>query len=390
MSVVFRLGTVRALKAPCLVAAFVCAATVILASCSDNRQYSGTVFVDSDPPPPRDADLDRAVDADLETEDGTGGEPVCQELDLPVIRVTPKVLVVLDRSNSMTMSGHWNPVREALVELTHDFDRRLAFGLMTFPEFEGSGACTRTSQACASPSSPVIGCAPGTAASIERVLSDLGTCGGTPIAETLEAAIDEFIDFDSPVRVPEMQAAGAYLLLATDGAPNCNENLDGETCRCTGTPAGCAETPLNCLDDARTLEAIERFAELDIQVFVLGIMASRWQDVLDEMSRRGGTERAYMIENQEAIAATFEEITRGLTTCEVAFRDPGPVADPALVNFYIDGVPVPLSDGDRCGWGWRWSDDRHRRVTFCGPFCEMLRDGEVDDVVATFGCPSLI
>jgi hypothetical protein len=371
-----------------LLAASLLAVSSASSSCSDERQFSGTLFVDSGPPPRWDADVDQDESDDAAPQ--PDGDPICEELDLPVIRVTPKVLIVLDRSNSMLTSGHWNPVREALIDLTARLEKRLAFGLMVFPEFEGSHACTRSSESCSSPREPTIRCEPRNASKIERLLEELDTCGGTPTAPTLDAALGAFLEIDSPIRVPEAQSAGSYVLLATDGAPNCNDELDGETCRCTGTPAGCAELALNCLDAERTYGAIDRLADLDIQIFVLGILVSRWRDVLDEMARRGGTGQASMAEAHDEIYERFDEITRDLTTCEVAFRDPGPVADPTLVNFYINGRRVPLSDGDMCGWGWRWSDESHRRVTFCGPYCELLRDGLVDEVIATFGCPSLI
>ena len=60
-----------------------------------------------------------------------------------------------------------------------------------------------------------------------------------------------------------LQAARAYLdtlaadghpkfiLLATDGAPNCNDALDGSSCACTNPLGGCILNPGNCLDDAR-------------------------------------------------------------------------------------------------------------------------------------------
>lgn len=359
---------------------------LLLVGCDETRRYGALVAPDASPS----VDADQTDDEpEVGADSSADADGVCAEIDLPVIRVTPRVLIVLDRSNSLNERDHWEALREAVIDLGRQTERKLALGLMLFPETEGRRACDGYLNQCEAPSDPSLRCRPGHAGEIEDRLMATSPCGGTPTAATLRAAAQAFVEFESPTRVPSSPGAGDYLLLATDGAPNCNDAVDDSTCRCTST-LGCDDFPLNCLDDQATLEAIDALTSLGVSTFVLGIRASQWADVLDAMASAGGTDRAYLAIDHQDIVEALEAIAAGLTTCEVAFLEPGLQADPELVNFYLDGERVDRASGDDCREGWRWTDDSQRRVVFCGSACDALRSGDVDEVRATFGCTNLI
>lgn len=360
---------------------------------SGDRKLPGLCCLDAGLEHPLDADQDGAADASRDAESDSDLPDtglVCDELELPVVRVTPRVLIVLDRSNSMGYDGYWDPVREAIYSVTSALEPRIAFGLMVFPRADGRQACADAVNPCEPARSPLISCGARNANRIRRELRDLDTCGGTPTAMTLDAAAEYFREIPSIDHVPRARDSLGHVLLATDGAPNCNSGLPGGTCRCTGSRDACEDLSENCLDEVRTYEAISDLRAVEVDVYVLGIDISEWVDVLGEMAARGGTEAAYMADEPLQIEEALESITEGLTTCEVVVRPPEPVADPDKVNFYVEDVRVPRdTDGD-CDEGWTWMDDQHVYVEFCGSWCERLRSGEVDDVIATFGCPTLI
>lgn len=354
-----------------------------LHACSGDRQLPGQLQRDGSISP-REGGVVSSGDVDLsDVADGR-----CGELDLPVVRVTPRVLFILDRSFSMIESRNWDTVRAAMTEVVDELEWRLAFGLMVFPATGGPTACDEGLNGCSSPNSPIIGCSPGHGREIANAIETMQTCGGTPTAPSVQAAADYFAERLDPTHIPSGRWAPSYVVLATDGAPNCNGDLDGERCRCTAV-VGCEWSANNCLDDDRTFTAIEELTAEGIPLFVLGISASAWQDVLDEMALRGGTGRAFMADEPETVFEALVSITEGLTTCEVEIGDPGPAVDPELVNFTIDGETVPMAAEDECSNGWRWVDDQYRRVVFCGTACERLRSGEIDLVRATFGCPTV-
>lgn len=365
-------------------------ALIALMSCDSNRQIDSGISLDGGPDSGPEVDGDADSDRDADSDEGDADGAICDEMALSVLRVTPRVLIVLDRSNSMLFDGHWRPVSEALIEVTRALQSRIAFGLMVFPRADGRRACGHGENECEPASAPSVSCRARAAGAIRGVLESTDPCGGTPTAPTLQAAAETFREPPPLDHVPSSAVALGYVVLATDGAPNCNEDLDGAGCRCTDRVGSCEDFSLNCLDDERTYEAIESLQEVDVRVYVLGISASDWVDVLDEMALRGGTEAAYMVEEASEFQEALESITEGLTTCEVVLSDPSPVADPELVNLYIEGERVPQDGEGECQEGWSWADEDHDRVVFCGSWCDRLKAGEIDEVTATFGCPTLI
>ena len=330
-----------------------------------------------------DADAD-GVDEDISLPDipDTPGE-VCDEDDFAIARVIPDMLIVLDRSNSMFDDGYWNPARDAIYAVTGALDFEIWFGLMIFPNVTGAGICSGLSNQCEPGHEPVVGVGEGNAFNILDSLGAMVTCGGTPIAVTLQNArayLDTLAADDHP----------KFVLLVTDGAPNCNDALPGGSCTCTNPMGGCILNPSNCLDDVRTISIIEDMRAAGIQVFVMGIGTSTWMGTLDAMAAAGGTGSAFLAEDTAAISTTFEEIAGSVATCEFDMRPPSPLADPMLVNFYFDGTPVPGDADGTCDAGWAWMDAEHTRIQFCGDYCNSIMTHAVTEITATWGCPTIL
>jgi hypothetical protein len=342
------------------------------------------VDADADADGDADADADADADGDADVDGDTDWDGICDEEAFPIALLTPDMLIVLDRSNSMQEAGHWDPVRAAIYSVTEALDDIVWFGLMVFPNVEEPDACVDRDNQCAAARAPLIDCAVTTSADIRTTLTDMPTCGGTPIASTLASARTYLTALAPTTGHP------SYVVLATDGAPNCNPGLDGATCTCTAPVGGCVPNMLNCLDDARTNDVIDALRAAGIGVFVIGIAVSDWRAVLDEMASRGGTGAAIMADDPASIQAAFEAVTGAVSSCEFEIGEPDPSADPDLVNFYFDGDRVPFDADGLCDDGWLWVDEGHTRVRFCGPRCEALRDRDVAEVRATFGCPTLI
>jgi hypothetical protein len=84
----------------------------------------------------------------------------------------------------------------------------------------------------------------------------------------------------------------------------------------------------------------------------------------------------------------FDSISSSIVSCIYDVREPSATADPGLVNFYFDGEVVGYDPA--CTDGWRWTDDTHLQVEFCGAACEQLEDGEVELIQARFGCATIL
>ena len=311
---------------------------------------------------------------------------ICGEDEFNVGRVIPDMLILLDRSRSMTMSEPplWNVIRDALVTVTSATDDGIWFGLMSFPNSIPPDECLRSSNQCSAPTDALVPVGLGTSGEIERTLDDMDTCGATPTAMSLQGAhqyLRSLAD-DHP----------KYILLATDGAPNCNTSLDGDTCRCT--TGNCRRDNEYCLDDARTYTVLDEACADGISTFVLGMGgASEWVDVLEQMADHGCTDTYYAAQDPEQIQEALDEITGSIVTCqyEVNCAD---ILDTSKVNYYFDGEVVPRDTSHENGWDWidpcDSTSDTRGAIEFFGSHCESIMNREVGTISATYGCPTAI
>jgi hypothetical protein len=94
--------------------------------------------------------------------------------------------------------------------------------------------------------------------------------GGTPTGPSLR-----YIS-----ALPELQETGRadFVLLLTDGVPNCNESYPNPypnpACRCTLASSDCSFVPtIGCMDDVGSIAAIQELRSKDIRTIVMGFGA---------------------------------------------------------------------------------------------------------------------
>jgi hypothetical protein len=341
----------------------------------------GTVEVVAEPDVTAEPDMD-AVEPipDLVEE-----EPTCAESTISMIEVVPDVLILLDRSGSMMTDipvppyrPLWHIITRAILEIVESpRDDEVWFGLMTFP-------------------GPSCGCDPplpgdilvepvvGAHDAIDDAFSGLEVCGGTPTSTSLQSALGYLVT--STTDHPK------YVLLATDGAPNCNPYLDPSTCTCT-SPAGCPYGEW-CLDDELTYDVLDMLCEAGIKTFVLGMMGWTYEYhwVLQNMATHGCTHRFYAADDPEEIDGALDDIMRYVADCNVGVRC-SRIPDPELVNFYLrpDGTVIPRSLEHEIGWDWvEACEDGSSvgQVAFFGEHCDHLLDRGLDGVRGAHGCPT--
>ena len=177
-------------------------------------------------------------------------------------------------------------------------------------------------------------------------------------------------------------------MLVTDGVPNCNSSLDGDTCTCLDTETGCSGRPTACLDDAATYAAIDGLLADGVLTYVMAL--GRWagadRDVLDNMAVHGGTGHFYAAEDTGAMLSVFEEIMGTIVVSCIFDLHPDDTVDPTQVNLYVGGELVPRDPSRGDGWDYLDEDT----VEFYGPSCEGILSGDVTAVSAAYGCPTVL
>ncbi|MBW2261828.1 MAG: VWA domain-containing protein [Deltaproteobacteria bacterium] len=325
---------------------------------------------------------DSTTPADVVHEYGDPGwEEVCGEEDLPLeYEVNSDVLIVLDRSGSMMLM--LNNLKTAVNTVASASEEKIWFGLMPFPNSVPPGDCAliRPLTECNAPTTPAVMLGPLKAADIASTLVGLTICGSTPTSQTLVNA-HAYLSSTST-------GHSQYVLLATDGVPNCNSSLDPSTCECLDTDTGCVGRPEACLDDAATYAALDALLADGIPTYVLGMGA--WlgtdREIMNNMAEHGGTTSFYPAETPAGLLSAFEAI---MGTVVVSCRfdiHPGEEVDPTKVNFYIDGEIVPRDTSHAAGWDYVDEDT----IEFYGVWCDRIMSGGISGVTATFGCPTLL
>jgi hypothetical protein len=320
---------------------------------------------------------------------------VCACLDLPLLTDVPNMYFVLDRSGSMSQGSKWDVLRSVVGTTVLALGPRINLGAAVFPS-AAHGGCFAGDEVM----SPRQGDAPAgvrgqTFFTFASAVDAVYPNGGTPTAATLRALL------------PKLKALSGrtYVVLATDGGPNCNavggctvdqcipniENVSS-TCKPNTAPNCCDVSlygPGNCLDSDATVAAVQALRDADIPVYVIGVFGSGpYADVLDRAAQAGGTARDtkpfyYAVESTDSapLASALAQIAAKIAgTCVLGLH--GKV-DPAHVNVFLDGAVVPQDPVNG------WSIDGNT-VTLLGATCDEVMSGKALEIRIVAGCPTVI
>ncbi len=329
---------------------------------------------------------------------GCGTKPdgsLCECLDVPLFVDAPTIYFVLDRSGSMESQNKWDQVRVTVGKIMRSLGPRASFGAMMFPGPSQTDVCAPGKEIMpVTPGDPPSSGVDGPATTQLLNATRVAPRGGTPTGSTLEAARARLAG--TPGR--------AYVILATDGAPNCNPNAGCGYDRCQPNiedvpgcpkqgPFNCCEPPdgyrENCTDATSTLGAIKGLQNAGIPVYVVGLPgAAPYASLLDEMALAGGTALStsprYFAVNaasEDVMLATLKKIAAQIAgTCTFDLKEEP--ANAGLVNVYMDDVVLPYEPVN----GWTISG---KTVTLVGDACDRVKNGEVLDVRIIAGCPRI-
>ncbi len=311
----------------------------------------------------------------------------------------PTLYLLLDRSGSMgelapsSTRSKWSLVRSALLDskagVLRKFGGRLTIAAAWFPSPSAEDACNAGKQLFG----PVRG-SPSAYDALEAKLASAIPRGSTPTAASLDAVAIALAAVPKP----------AYVLLATDGAPNCGVGpcgADGCTYnieRDQVTFSGACGAAFNCCDPSKTARGLGWKACVDLdastraaaaiaaaghKVFVLGVPGTiaEYSRALDALAVAGGAPREGAPRFYAANEPTLESLSAALAsiagkvvdTCDIRLE--APVPDPGVTNVLLDGDAVT---------DWRWTSDSS--IELLGAACDRIHAGTVASVQVVVGC----
>ncbi|MBU1495149.1 MAG: hypothetical protein ABIJ56_13350 [Pseudomonadota bacterium] len=295
-------------------------------------------------------------------------------------------------ASGITFETRWDDVGGAVGSVADEYDDDVNFGLVLFPGPGALDGAITPELFCTGPVAlPRVMTAPAeeTAPAIRAVLDDPANnpvCSGgfTPADGGLAAAAGALEAVSEP--------GPGVIILATDGAPNCNASLpacSGGDCT-TGTPL-CDGTlgTIGCLDDAAAITTISGLHDSGVRTYVIGIPGSEgFASVLDAMAEAGGTARSgspkyYEVGDGDELIEALGAITDSEISCVFELDSvPDNTND---INVLVDDSPLRRDDPD--GFVYHEEDNT---IELLGATCEDLKAGRVSDVKFLFGCEPFI
>ncbi len=317
---------------------------------------------------------------------------VCACTELNLLSDVPNLYLVLDRSGSMAIDNKWTTVRTTVAGVMEALGPRASFGVAVFPF--GNWACEPGGQVMSvRPGDSPAGTLGPTTKTMLAVTASTPN-GGTPTAATLSGLLPVLAALEGRT----------FVILATDGGPNCDDNAacgvascipnieNDQGCPSGGSPNCCDPSfygPEQCLDSQPTIDAVAAVAKAGVPTYVIGVPGSGpYSALLDSLAQAGGTARAsepyyYRVESTDetALASALSQIAAKITaTCTLTLDQPPP--DPTHVNVYLDNKPVPADPTN----GWTLDGST---ITLQGATCAEVTSGDVLNVRVVAGCPTL-
>jgi len=338
-----------------------------------------------------------------------------------------EILLIVDKSGSMQFQpvGYedykWPSLRRALEDALPRLAPYTRFGFALFPSRDVSLGCT--GDACCQVADTVdVAIGPGeqTVPQILGILAEpTGPGGRTPTAAALRLAYEYFGNL--PIGV-EGTAPRRFVVLATDGGPNCGEiescsadqctvNQDGTltadpyNCGPTG-PNNCCDdasisgsSTLDCLDSAAAIDEVEAlYADLGVSTAVIGIPGSEpYEQVLNQLAVAGqvvneGASTSYFrveANRPDDLVNVFVNITMDLIkSCNILLSEPPP--SPGNVNIAIDCVALPQTDPVSGAANWEMDVSTNPpTLRLVGEACDHAMSAGVRRVDVLYGCPTI-
>jgi len=188
---------------------------------------------------------------------------------------------------------------------------------------------------------------------------------GTPTRRCIQGAVSYLTGLTDP--------NPKFILLATDGQPNC---------------ATTAASSLNMDDTTGTQQAVADALTAGIPTFVVGIgntnaaMSLNALAVAGGRPLTGGTTSYYQVNDATALAAAVGAIVGQAASCtfNIGVAPDGTTA--VGLGVFGDGAPITMDPAN----GWSFTDASMTSIIINGPMCDQVMTGTIKDVTVAFVC----
>ncbi len=314
---------------------------------------------------------------------GQGGQDGCADLNVELGKKTPTVLVLVDRSGSMTQAfgtgTRWTVLKKVLLDdggTIQSLQSEVNFGLSMYSN--------PTKNACPE----LVGVSYGlnNYAAIDGVLRPAGTNPDTPTGESIlgVAGITDAGLVDGGLAALDAKGGEKLILLVTDGDPDTCENPNAN------------DAPLNPVEVQKAkdvaVSAVQRAFAAGIKTYVLAIGNEVSEAHQQEMANAGlglnpdaGAVAAFFRPADEAqLIAQINAVITGARPCKYTLNGTVQPGFESQGTVLLNGAVLPFGDPN----GWRLSTPSE--IELVGAACQTVKTSANASLSASFPCGAVI
>ena len=316
------------------------------------------------------------------TTGGGGGAPGgssnpdlnCGSLSRNAEMVPPDILILQDKSGSMndnpddTMctggcgaNSKWSQVTAALNMVVGQTDTMVNWGLKFFAT--SNSGCTVSTTA-------EVPVAANNANAIMTAISRAAPGSSTP-TRTAEANAVTYLKTLTDTN-PK------FILLATDGLPNCMPGATGMTGQTADDSAGAEQAVADALTAG-------------FPTFVVGIGNTMGDATLNQMAINGGRPQMgaatsfYQVADTASLVTALQTIVTSVASCTFALgTPPNSMTSNNAIDVFGDGTLIPPDTTNMNGWNYVGTNNS--QIQIYGPTCDAIMAGTVQTVSITYRC----
>jgi hypothetical protein len=342
--------------------------------------------------------LDASSATNTSTSTGPTADANCGGQLTNLKRRPPNILLVLDRSASMSDTGKgniWTFVVPAVKSVIQSTEKELQWGMEMFPFGDGS-ECTAGTMPAVSQVAPPVGL--GNYSAISALIPAVATGNGTPTDTAITVGMNYLrgVANDYP----------RYMVLATDGVPSCVGTAGSSTSNGVKTGVTAA------------VSAIAAANAAGIPTFVVGINSPSSSSSLSDLTKMadaggmalphatcpaGASASAcagaaytgfYLATDQAALTAALTKIMGAINSCQIQLQAAPP--NPSFVAVKVTDASGKSAQVFQKGSGnetsagtWAYVDTANNVIQLGGAACDTISAGAGGTFEIWFGCDSV-
>jgi von Willebrand factor type A domain len=311
---------------------------------------------------------------------GGGGTMTCGVTNKPVMPEPPDVLIIQDKSASMNdddsgnacnrnCTSKWTELTTALSTVIQATDTSVNWGLKYFSD----------NNACDASNAPAVAIAPTNGAAVTASITATRPGGNTPTRDA--------VSFGAQYLSTLTDTNPKFLLLATDGLPNCPVGCAADT-----NPMGMCTTTDNPSEDMAAEMAVSMAAMMGYQTFVIGIgNVATAQSTLNQLAVSGGQPQTgaatsyYAATDEASLEAALMAIVGKVASCTIPLP-PDAVGQTNVAVSVQDSsnkaTKVPQDNNN----GWSYANAGMTSIQLNGSYCTGVKGGSYSNVEFLYSC----